>query len=60
MISLEAFKPDRYDNSYRVMIDVENISSGDIWRGDFQQKYLEDICSKAGRPMKLQAFIKII
>ena len=32
------------------MIDVESKKTGDIWRGDFQQKYVEDICSKAGRP----------
>jgi hypothetical protein len=60
MISLEAFKPSSFDSSFRVLVDVENMGTGDIWRGDFQQKYLEDICSKAGKPMKLQAFVKIL
>jgi hypothetical protein len=31
------------------MIDIEKKLTGEVWRGDFQQTYLEDICSKAGR-----------
>jgi hypothetical protein len=50
---LTAFRPSSFDPVLRLMIDVEDKKTGNIWRGDFQQKYIEDICTKAGKPMKL-------
>ena len=56
-ISLQAYKPSAFDPQMRVMIDVEESATGDLWRGDFQQKYLEEICAKAGKPLTLKQFI---
>ena len=60
IISLTAYKPSAFDPQMRVMIDVEESLTGDLWRGDFQQKYLEEICQKAGKPMPLQKFIQTL
>jgi len=31
-----AFKPSTFDPSFRLMIDIEDKLTGDIWRGDYQ------------------------
>ena len=43
-VQISAFDP----GSIRMIIDVEEKMSGDIWRGDFQAKYVEEITTKAG------------
>jgi hypothetical protein len=32
---VSAFKPSSFDPSFRLMVDVEDKLTGDIWRGDF-------------------------
>jgi coiled-coil domain-containing protein 61 len=44
----------------RLIIDVENKTSGDMWRGDFQAKYVEEITNKAGLYKKFSVFVKMI
>jgi len=44
----------------RLIIDVENKMSGDIWRGDFQAKYVEEITNKSGLYKKFAVFVKMI
>ena len=43
-----------------MIIDVEDKMAGDIWRGDFQAKYVEEITTKAGQYKKFSVFVKMI
>ena len=49
-----------FDPHCRMIIDCESKYEGVIWRGDYQQKYIEDITSKAGNPKKFSMFIKML
>ena len=44
----------------RLIIDIENKSTGDLWRGDFQAKYVEEITNKAGLYKKFNVFVKMM
>ena len=44
----------------RVIIDAEEKHSGDVWRGDFTAKYVEEITKKTGNFKKFSVFIKMI
>lgn len=44
----------------RLIIDVEEKWSGDLWRGDFQSKYIEEITNKAGSYKKFSIFVKMM
>ena len=46
--------------SQRLVIDVEEKLTGDIWHGDFPMKYIEDITAKAGAYKKFGVFIKML
>ena len=54
LVSISAYKVSTFDNNYRVVLDVEDKWSGNIWRGDFRGQYLEEISQKAGKPKKVQ------
>lgn len=49
-----------FDPNLRLFIEVEEKLSGNLWRGDFQQKYVEDIAQKAGCPKKFNVFLKML
>ena len=55
-IQVSAFDP----SSVRLVIDVEDKFSGDLWRGDFQGKYVEEITNKAGQFKKFAVFVKMM
>jgi len=42
------------------MVDIEDKLTGDIWRGDYQQKYIEEITTKAGNAKSFQVFFKML
>jgi coiled-coil domain-containing protein 61 len=42
------------------VIDVEERWSGDLWRGDFSCKYVEDITQKTGSFKKFAIFVKML
>ena len=44
----------------RLIIDVEEKFSGDLWRGEFTAKYVEDITNKAGSFKKFSIFVKML
>ena len=46
--------------SFKVVIDIEEKMTGDIWHGDYTLKYIEDITSKAGAYKKFSVFIKML
>ena len=50
-----SFTPD-----YRMILDCESKFEGLIWRGDYQQKYIEDITNKAGNFKKFTIFCKML
>ena len=39
---------------------MEEKLSGDLWRGDFPAKYLEDITAKTGAPKKFAVFMRML
>ena len=49
-----------FDPMLRMIIDVESKIQGLIWRGDFKQKYIEDITNKAGSFKKFSIFVKML
>jgi len=50
-----------YDTSQnRLVVDIEDKLTGDIWRGDFQAKYIEEITNKTGCFKKFSVFVKMI
>ena len=49
-----------FDPYYRMILDCESKLEGLIWRGDYQQKYVEDITNKAGNFKKFSIFIKML
>ena len=49
-----------FDPLFRMVIDVESKMQGLIWRGDFKQKYIEEITNKAGSFKKFNVFIKML
>ena len=48
-----------FDSQYRMIVDVESKIQGLIWRGDFKQKYIEEITNKAGNFKKFSVFVKM-
>lgn len=43
-----------------MIIDVESKLQGLIWRGDYKQKYIEDITNKAGSFKKFPVYVKML
>ena len=43
-----------------MIIDVESKMQGLIWRGDYKQKYIEEITNKAGNFKKFAIFVKML
>lgn len=54
-VQVTTFSPNQ-----RLCIDVEEKLSGNIWRGDFQSKYIEDITQKTGCYKKFGVFINML
>ena len=44
----------------RLFIEAEEKLTGELWRGDFPSKYIEEISSKTGHPKKFGVFFKMI
>ena len=49
-----------FDPQSRMIIDVESKMQGLIWRGDYKQKYIEEITNKAGNFKKFNIFVKML
>ena len=49
-----------FDPLCRLVIDIESKLQGLIWRGDFKQKYIEEITNKAGNFKKFSVFVKML
>ena len=47
-------------SNVRLVIDVEDKLSGDLWRGDFTAKYIEEITNKTGCFKKFGVFVKML
>ena len=43
-----------------MFLEVEDKLTGDLWRGDFQSKYIEEITAKTGAPKKFAIFVKMM
>ena len=46
--------------SLRLIIDVEEKLTGELWRGDFTAKYIEDVTNKTGSYKKFSVFVKMM
>ena len=49
-----------FDMNQRLFLEVEEKLTGELWRGDFQSKYIEEITVKAGAPKKFQTFVNMV
>jgi coiled-coil domain-containing protein 61 len=47
-------------SNQRLFLEVEEKLTGELWRGDFQSKYIEEITAKTGVPKKFPVFIRMI
>ena len=52
LISISAYKVSTFSDDFRMVLDVEEKWTGNIWRGDFKSQYIEEITAKAGKPKK--------
>jgi len=48
VIQISTFDP----SNVRLVIDIEEKYTGDIWHGDFSAKYIEDVTTKTGQYKK--------
>jgi coiled-coil domain-containing protein 61 len=44
----------------RLFIEVEEKLTGELWRGDFPSKYIEEISGKTGNPKKFIIFCRML
>ena len=54
------FKISNFDPERTIIIDVESKMQGLIWRGEYKQKYVEEITNKAGNFKKFTVFVKML
>lgn len=47
-------------SSQRLYIEAEDKLTGNIWKGDFTAKYIEDITTKTGVAKKYNVFVKML
>jgi len=50
LFTLAVVKTGTFEVSYKLVIDCEEKLSGDIWRGEFLNRYIEEITAKAKNP----------
>ena len=61
IIALNTVQMSTFDpTSLRLIIDVEEKLSGELWRGDFTAKYIEEITNKTGSYKKFSVFVKMM
>ena len=46
--------------SNRLVVDVEDKYSGDLWRGDYSAKFIEELTNKTGTFKKYNVFVKML
>lgn len=54
-IQVTHFEP----SNQRLFLEVEDKLTGDLWRGDFPSKYIEDVTAKTGAPKKFNDFVRV-
>jgi coiled-coil domain-containing protein 61 len=55
-IQVTTFEP----SNQRLFIEVEEKLTGELWRGEFPARYIEDITTKTGVPKKFPEFIRMV
>ena len=60
IVSVAVYRVSSFDPECRIIIDVESKLQGVIWRGEYRQKYIEEITNKAGNFKKFSVFIKML
>ena len=46
--------------SNRLVVDLEDKYAGDMWRGDFSAKFVEELTNKTGTFKKFNVFVKML
>ena len=49
-----------FEVSYKMFIDCEDKFTGDIWRGEYKQSYIEEITNKAKNFKQFPVFVKMM
>lgn len=61
LVSVRQIQQTTFDPAnQKLYIEVEDKLTGNIWKGDFQAKYIEDITTKTGVPKKFNVFVKML
>ena len=60
IVSVSVYRVSSFDPECRIIIDVESKLQGLIWRGEYKQKYIEEITNKAGNFKKFSVFMKMV
>ena len=55
-IQVTTFEP----TNQRLFIEVEEKLTGELWRGEFAARYIEEITSKTGVPKKFAEFVRMV
>ncbi len=55
-VQVTTFEP----TNQRLFIEVEEKLTGELWRGEFPARYIEDITAKTGVPKKFQEFVRMV
>ena len=50
-----------FDNAnQRLFLEIEEKLTGELWRGDFPMKYIEEITAKTGNAKKFVIFVRML
>ena len=60
IVSVSVYKLSAFDPESNLVIDVESKLQGLIWRGEYKQRYVEEITNKAGNFKKFSVFVKML
>ena len=61
LVSLNTVQVSSFDmSSNKLIIDLEEKVTGDLWRGDYQVKFVEEITKKTGVFKKFPVFVKML
>ena len=55
-VQMTTFDP----TNVKLFVEIEDKMTGDLWRGDFQSKYIEEITQKTGSYKKFNIFVKML
>lgn len=59
-MSIAVIKVGTFESYYRLIVDCEDKYSGELWRGKFKNRYIEEMTTKAKNPKQFAVFVKML